>query len=97
MMITPSAIPTPIPAFDPPLRPEEGLVVGAGNLGKLAVPEADAAASESRVVDDDTEDLLVEVVKCRVADVAPEAIVVTGFSAVLIRNLPTPVSQQLVV
>ena len=50
MMITPSAIPTPIPAFDPPLRPEEGLVVGAGNLGKLVIYKADAAALEGLVV-----------------------------------------------
>ena len=97
MKITPSATPTPISAFAPPLRPEEGLVVDEGNLGKPVIPEADVAALEGMVVDDDREDLLVEVAKCRVADVAPEAIVVTAFPAVSTRNLPTPVSQQLVV
>ena len=86
IITTPAATPTPIPAFAPALRPADG----------KGVEEAEDLALE--FFDEDCRlDAEVEVERCWVAVLAEESMVVRGFPGPESENLPTPLSQQLLV
>jgi len=91
--MTPTALPTPMPAFAPVLICEDGEAVEEGSGGRGTAEEL-ADAIPKGVVEDDELDELVEVAGCLVAVLAAAPSVVKAVPALSIRNLPTPVSQQ---
>lgn len=99
--IAPSAAPTPIPVFAPPLKPED---VSGAEDGDACEPVSvtvivlevlrspvERSGAEAEVVRRDEEGALDSF---RVAVLADERMVVIGVPTESSRNLPTPVSQQ---